>query len=170
LRSVAHWRGVRSRHGSGAQGAPPVNASDALGRMTLRAPRATGEDHMADTAIDLIDQQNWLNSAADALQPAVHQAFDALGESGRTVKDALHGVWLGHPVHPALTDVPIGAWTTALVFDTLEASGTRGFARAADAAIAVGLVGAVGAAITGLTDWSETDTAVPSAWVSPMAF
>jgi nitrite reductase/ring-hydroxylating ferredoxin subunit/uncharacterized membrane protein len=125
--------------------------------MTLRAPRATGEDHMADTAIDLIDQQNWLNSAADALQPAVHQAFDALGESGRTVKDALHGVWLGHPVHPALTDVPIGAWTTALVFDTLEASGTRGFARAADAAIAVGLVGAVGAAITGLTDWSETD-------------
>jgi hypothetical protein len=130
--------------------------------MTLRAPRANGR------AIDLIDRQNWLNSAADALQPAVHQAFDALGESGRTVKDALHGVWLGHPVHPALTDVPIGAWTTALVFDTLEASGTRGFARAADAAIAVGS----SAPSEQLSPGSRTgrkQTAVPSAWVSPMA-
>ena len=112
---------------------------------------------MADTAIDVIDRQTWVNTAAETLQPAVRQAFEGMGEVGRRAKDTLHGVWLGHPLHPALTDVPIGAWTTALVFDTLEAMGTRGFARAADAAVTIGLAGAAGAAVTGLTDWSETD-------------
>jgi nitrite reductase/ring-hydroxylating ferredoxin subunit len=50
-----------------------------------------------------------------------------------------------------LTDIPIGAWTAALVLDALELD------QAADAAIGLGLLGAVGSAITGLTDWSETD-------------
>jgi hypothetical protein len=124
---------------------------------------------MADTAIDLIDQQNWLNSAADALQPAVHQAFDALGESGRTVKDALHGVWLGHPVHPALTDVPIGAWTTALVFDTLEAW-AREASRARPTPPSPSVSSAPSEQLSPGSRIGRKQTAVPSAWVSPMAF
>jgi nitrite reductase/ring-hydroxylating ferredoxin subunit/uncharacterized membrane protein len=67
-------------------------------------------------------------------------------------------VWLGHPLHPVLTDVPIGAWTTALALDAQEAAtGDEGYGRAADFAVGLGLVSAVGAAITGLNDWSETD-------------
>jgi nitrite reductase/ring-hydroxylating ferredoxin subunit/uncharacterized membrane protein len=112
---------------------------------------------MPETGIDVIDRQGWLNEAADTLQPAVRDGFKALGDTGRSIKDTLHGVWLGHPVHPALTDIPIGAWTTAIAFDTLEAAGKKGYARAADAAIGFGLIGAMGAALTGLTDWSETD-------------
>src|SRR6202040_2670741 len=66
--------------------------------------------------------------------------------------------WLGHPLHPALTDIPIGAWTAALALDALESlSGAEQCGRAADVAIGVGLAGAAGAAVTGLTDWSETD-------------
>jgi len=98
----------------------------------------------------------------DALQRAVAAAFKAGGNAGRAVKNFLHGTWLGHPLHPALTDVPLGAWTTALVFDTLDA-GSRGWPwqtaarRRADDAILVGIVGAVGAALAGLTDWQHTN-------------
>jgi nitrite reductase/ring-hydroxylating ferredoxin subunit/uncharacterized membrane protein len=75
---------------------------------------------------------------------------------GQRVKDVLNGTWFGHPLHPPLTDVPLGAWTTALVLDALTLTRRRKFDRAAEAAIAVGIVGACGAVITGLADWSDT--------------
>lgn len=111
-----------------------------------------------ETAIELIERQDWLDAASDAIQPAVVNAFKAAGDAGQEVKDALHGKWLGHPLHPVVTDIPVGAWTTALALDALEALGGRKeFAPGADAAIAVGLAGALGSAVSGLTDWSNTD-------------
>ncbi|WP_162426674.1 Rieske 2Fe-2S domain-containing protein [Pontibacter pudoricolor] len=107
--------------------------------------------------IETIEKQEWLETAGDAVQPAVLNAFEAAGESGRVIKDAMHGTWLGHPLHPAITDVPIGSWTTAAVLDTLELMGEKRYAPGADAAVAIGLVGAAGAAITGLTDWTGTN-------------
>ena len=65
-------------------------------------------------------------------------------------------MWLGHPLHPVFTDVPLGAWTAALAMDA-AADGDPGMRRAATFAMGVGLAGAAGAAVTGLTDWSETD-------------
>lgn len=109
-----------------------------------------------ESLINAISRQPGLEELADVLQKAVRGAFP--GKGGREVKNALHGTWLGHPLHPALTDVPLGAWTAALVLDAMESlSGRREFRDGADAAVALGLIGAVGAAITGLTDWSETD-------------
>jgi|SRR5579884_1676336 len=109
-------------------------------------------------ALELINRQAYLDPAADALQQGIHATFEAAGDAGQKVKDALHGTWLGHPVHATITDVPVGAWTAALALDALdEMTGRREFASGADAAIAVGLAGAVGAAVTGLTDWSDTD-------------
>lgn len=111
-----------------------------------------------ETTLDLINRQEWLDPVGDAVQKGVHQAFESAGAAGQQVKNALHGVWLGHPLHPVLTDIPIGAWTTALVCDALEdITGRKEFGKAADVAVAVGLVGAVGSAVTGLTDWSDTD-------------
>ncbi len=106
--------------------------------------------------IDLITQQEWLDKAGDAVQPAIIKAFEAGGETGNDIKNFLHGTWLGHPLHPVITDVPIGAWTTAAVLDGLELCGEKKYTPGADAAIAVGLAGAVGAAVTGLTDWTGT--------------
>jgi nitrite reductase/ring-hydroxylating ferredoxin subunit/uncharacterized membrane protein len=105
-----------------------------------------------------LDRESWLDGAADVLQPAVKGIFDALGPARRDVKNFLHGTWLGHPLHPVMTDIPLGAWTATLLLDAMgDRRGQSGVARAADASLALGLAGAVGSAVTGLTDWSETD-------------
>lgn len=105
-----------------------------------------------------LDRQHWLDATADTLQPALRSAFDALGPARRTVKNLLHGTWMGHPIHPALTDIPIGAWTMTVLLDAAGDGAPRpGMARAADLSLVVGLAGAAAAAVTGLTDWSETD-------------
>ena len=93
-----------------------------------------------------------LQDTSEPLQKAIRSIIP--GE----IKNLLHGTWLGHPLHPALTDIPVGAWTAALVLDALETlSGAEECGKAADLAIGVGLIGAAGSAVTGLTDWSETD-------------
>lgn len=96
-----------------------------------------------------------LDRIAEPLSRAVRGAYAAAGPVGERLKDTAHGVWLGHPLHPVFTDIPIGAWTTALALDA-AADGDPGMQRAATFAMGVGLAGAVGAAVTGLTDWSET--------------
>jgi nitrite reductase/ring-hydroxylating ferredoxin subunit/uncharacterized membrane protein len=59
-------------------------------------------------------------------------------------------------LHPVFTDIPLGAWTAALALDA-TANGDAGRREAATFAMGIGLLGAAGAAVTGLTDWSETD-------------
>jgi nitrite reductase/ring-hydroxylating ferredoxin subunit/uncharacterized membrane protein len=103
-----------------------------------------------------IDQQQWLKPAEESLQGAVHKAFSFPG--GQQVKNFLHGTWVGHPLHVILTDIPIGAWTLTIAFDSLDSmSKRREYQRAADTALGFGLVGALGAAATGLTDWQDID-------------
>src|SRR4051812_16584490 len=97
-----------------------------------------------------------LERIAEPLSKAVRGAYESAGPAGARLKNALHGVWLGHPLHPVFTDLPVGAWTTALALDC-SGDGDPGMRRAATFAMGVGLLGALGAAVTGLTDWSETD-------------
>jgi nitrite reductase/ring-hydroxylating ferredoxin subunit/uncharacterized membrane protein len=108
-------------------------------------------------ALAQLTDQPALDAIAKPLSQIIRGAYESAGEAGRQAKNAVHGVWLGHPLHPVFTDLPLGAWTTALVLDTVAAvKGDESMARAADVALAVGLAGAAGAAVTGLTDWSET--------------
>ena len=112
---------------------------------------------MAETNLDSFADQPWLDEVGKPLSEMVLALFRSGGAAGQAAKNALHGVWLGHPLHPVLTDVPIGAWTTALALDAREvATGDAGYGRAADFAVGLGLAAALGAAFTGLTDWSET--------------
>src|SRR5262245_5859568 len=112
--------------------------------------------HVGEAAVRTIERQGWLDPLADRLQAAVAGIYRAGGETGRVIRDMLHGTWLGHPLHPVLTDIPLGAWTAALVLDAMDNGRGRAFSRAADASIGLGLAGAVGAATTGLTDWQHT--------------
>ncbi|HEY5197289.1 MAG TPA: Rieske 2Fe-2S domain-containing protein [Solirubrobacteraceae bacterium] len=70
-----------------------------------------------------------------------------------TVKNALSGTWLGHQLHPLLTDVTIGAWVSVPVIDLV--GGSRG-ADAARLLTGFGVLSAVPTAASGLSDWSET--------------
>lgn len=80
-----------------------------------------------------------------------HRWTSALFRPIRPVKDLLNGTWLGHPLHPAITDVPIGAFLVAVVLDLL------GEPVAAFWAMVVGQVAFLGALVTGLADFSDTD-------------
>jgi nitrite reductase/ring-hydroxylating ferredoxin subunit/uncharacterized membrane protein len=115
---------------------------------------------IAERAARAIEHQDRLRPIEDALQRAVVAVFRAGGARGQAVKNLLHGTWLGHPLHPVLTDVPLGAWTAALVFDVLDARDGEGrWCHRADGAVGVGIAGAVAAALAGLTDWQHTEGA-----------
>ena len=106
-----------------------------------------------DQVVERLENASPLDPVVKAVRRIVNSALKP-----QKVRDALHGVWFGHPLHPVLTDIPIGAWTAALALDALDAASEDDFAPGADAAIALGLAGAVGSAVTGLTDWKELDT------------
>lgn len=106
---------------------------------------------------ELVNNQTWLDPIGDLLQRWIEQAYRAGGPAGTRIKGLLAGTWLGHPLHPAITDVPLGSWTATAVLDLAEAAtGNRQIGTGADATLAIGLIAALGAAVTGLSDWHYT--------------
>ena len=104
-----------------------------------------------------IDRQRWLEPVADFLQKVVGGFYKLLGAPGHGLKTFIHGTWLGHPLHPVITDIPLGAWTLAVLFDIIYLfSRTTTWTTAADLSIIIGVVAALAAAVTGYTDWNET--------------
>ena len=95
------------------------------------------------------------------------EGFDGLDSLGRplaalarratrstVVRNALSGTWLGHPLHPMLTDVPIGAWVMAGFLDVLGGSSGQ---LAARRLVGLGVLAAIPTAAAGSSDWAETD-------------
>ena len=99
-----------------------------------------------------VTEQIGANSAIDKIAvPASNAVTNAIPPG--PVKDALSGAWLGHPAHPLLTDVTIGAFTSAVLLDLV--GGKKGHA-AAKTLIRIGILSALPTAATGASDWSET--------------
>jgi nitrite reductase/ring-hydroxylating ferredoxin subunit/uncharacterized membrane protein len=73
--------------------------------------------------------------------------------SGR-LRRVLQGVPLGEPLHPVLTDVVIGSWTSSFVLDLV---GGRRSRRAARLLVGVGVLSAVPTMASGAADWLEID-------------
>lgn len=95
-----------------------------------------------------LGQLERLDEPANAAAKVVRQVVG----QGR-IKDLLSGSPLGHPLHPLLTDVPIGSFTSATALDLL--AGRRG-EHAADLLVALGLLSAVPTAAAGAADWSDS--------------
>jgi nitrite reductase/ring-hydroxylating ferredoxin subunit/uncharacterized membrane protein len=95
-----------------------------------------------------IERAGVLDRVGDPLTAAIRGALPP----GRA-KDALSGTWIGHALHPVLTDIPIGAWTSSVVLDWV---GGRRARPAADKLIALGILAAVPASLTGAADWGDT--------------
>ena len=102
-----------------------------------------------------VERQGWLDKAGAPMQKAIAGLWSATGTGGEQVKELFHGRPLGHPLHPALVSIPIGAWSLACIFDALSLTSAK-LRPAADTSIGIGLAGAATAALTGLTDWEHT--------------
>ncbi|MET7747324.1 Rieske 2Fe-2S domain-containing protein [Micromonospora sp. NPDC005367] len=91
-----------------------------------------------------IEQNTRLDRVGDPLQRAVQAVLRP-----QRIRDLLHGVPLGHPLHPAMVQVTIGSWISAAILDLMP-----GQRRAATTLTAVGTVSAVPAAVAGFNDWA----------------
>jgi uncharacterized membrane protein len=94
---------------------------------------------------------------AAALDGVVAQVRPVAGAlvSSPTRRDALQGAWLGHAVHPLLTDVPIGFWTSACTLDLVGGEAARPAARVLTG---LGIVASLPTAVTGLAEWAGLTT------------
>jgi len=90
---------------------------------------------------------------ADPLGDLVQRIARTLYGPFPALRDLLHGTWLGHPVHPMLTDVPIGAFIIATVLDIV------GQPVGATWAIGVGVVSMISAALAGYADYIDLEGA-----------
>jgi uncharacterized membrane protein len=96
-----------------------------------------------------LEERTDLDGAVDAVQSVADQVL-----ADDAVKRGLQGEWLGHPLHPVLTDLVIGFWTSAFVLDLLPVKRLRA---ASDVFVALGLVSSLPTVATGLADWSDLD-------------
>jgi nitrite reductase/ring-hydroxylating ferredoxin subunit len=97
-----------------------------------------------------------LLAGLEALDPLAK----TLGKTARNVikagpvKDALSGSWLGHALHPLLTDVPIGTFTSAVLLDWFGGKRSR---PAAERLLAFGLASTVPTVLSGYSDWGDSE-------------
>ena len=99
--------------------------------------------------LDRLEELTVLDPVVAPLRRAVNAVIRPQG-----VQDTLYGTWLGHPLHPALVQVPIGCFASAVLLDLL--SGKDG-ADAADLLASIGLASAIPAVVTGANDWSSAN-------------
>lgn len=92
-----------------------------------------------------LEQASALDRIGDRLQRVVQGVLRP-----RWMRDFLHGVWLGHPLHPTMVTVPIGSWLSAAILDVMP-----GQRRAANTLVTVGTAAALPAAVAGLNDWAS---------------
>ncbi|MEA2645830.1 MAG: hypothetical protein QOE92_913 [Chloroflexota bacterium] len=98
-------------------------------------------------AVMSLEKLEALDPISDAVAGVVKKVFQP-----RALKNLVSGTWLGHQLHPVLTDLPIGFWTAAI---TLDMIGGEDAESSADLLVTLGNLSALGAAATGLADWSE---------------
>ena len=101
-----------------------------------------------DAATARIERAKGLDPVADPLAEGVDKLL-----SPKWLTNLLSGTAIGHPVHPLLVTIPIGAWTSSVFFDV------TGQEKAADALVGLGVLSALPTAIAGASDWRHTDGA-----------
>jgi nitrite reductase/ring-hydroxylating ferredoxin subunit/uncharacterized membrane protein len=95
-----------------------------------------------------LEELEGLDGLAGVLADAVGKVLPPGG-----LKNALSGTWLGHSLHPVLTDLPIGMWTSAAVLDLVGGDET---AKAAELLIGLGILSSLPTAASGSADWADT--------------
>jgi nitrite reductase/ring-hydroxylating ferredoxin subunit/uncharacterized membrane protein len=99
--------------------------------------------------IDKLERVAKLDTPAKAIGKKVREVL-----APEPLKGAISGTWLGHPVHPPATDLVIGSFLSASVLDLVA---PRAGGRAAQRLIMVGIAAAAPTAVTGFSDWADTE-------------
>lgn len=107
---------------------------------------------MAHVMNKFLDRMATAVEHASVLDPVANKLADAVAPwfANQRVVNLASGTPAGHPLHPLLVTIPIGFWSGALVFDTLQQPD------AADTLIGLGALSALPTAFTGISDWRET--------------
>ena len=112
--------------------------------------------------VSFIGRQRWLDRPSYRFEHLVGITFNSLGSARDRVANALHGVWLGHPVHPPLASLTSGAIGTTVGLDALSLLPGRPKSELLDAsrfatrALGLGILANLGSAVTGVADWQHT--------------
>jgi nitrite reductase/ring-hydroxylating ferredoxin subunit/uncharacterized membrane protein len=142
--------------GSGQAGEQSSVMQEA-GSATSAPVTATGLVSWHSDLMAWLDRLRWLRNLNDWLTAALGPFRER--HQDNLVLELLHGGrWVGHPLHPALSDLPIGLWTGAMVLDVMDSSPPprRGL-NAAGVLSAAGIVAAGATAVTGLSDWTVSN-------------
>lgn len=118
-------------------------------------PRLMSDQRPTSRAVDRLALALEDAAVLDAPAKAVAKQVRGAVQPG-AIKDALSGTAMGHPLHPLLTDVVIGTWTSGLLLDL---SRDRDAARGADRLVAAGILASLPTALSGLTDWADGEPA-----------
>ena len=89
---------------------------------------------------------------------AVEGIYRRLGKPGKLLQDFLNGSWLGHSLHPVLTDVVVGGFTMLIVLDLASLVFGANFADASLIILGISILAGLGAVVSGLTDYKDTAT------------
>ena len=119
---------------------PPTSQSNGSGPSASTPPTVSWTERLEGVA------------ALDPVIRAVRPLADAL-VANPTRRDLLRGTWLGHALHPLMTDLPIGLWTSSVVLDLMGGPGARPAARRL---VGLGVLTAAPTAVTGWAEWSAT--------------
>ena len=144
------------RTGSDQAGDPPASGQ--------QAEPATGSPPAANRLVawhgDLLDRVNrlgWLRTLSGQLTGVLEPVRERY--QGNIALELLHGGrWVGHPLHPALSDLPIGLWSGVLVLDATDRDpAPRRGLDAAGVLSAAGILASVATALTGISDWTVSN-------------
>src|SRR5215831_14407248 len=110
-----------------------------------------------DDLVVWVDQLGWLRTVNDWLT-AVLGPFRERHQDNLALELLHGGRWVGHPLHPALSDLPVGLWTGATVLDATDHGPAPGHGVDAAAVLsAAGILAAGATALTGLSDWTVSN-------------
>jgi nitrite reductase/ring-hydroxylating ferredoxin subunit/uncharacterized membrane protein len=144
------------RPGSGQADDPPAAgppAEPSIGAPVATTPWVAWHGDLA----AWVDRLGWLRTTSDWLTGVLGPVRER--HQDNLVLELLHGGrWVGHPLHPALSDLPIGLWAGVMVLDAADRDpAPRRGIDAAGVLSAAGLVAAGATALTGLSDWTVSN-------------
>ncbi|ULL09554.1 (2Fe-2S)-binding protein [Mycobacterium liflandii] len=109
-----------------------------------------------------LGRQSWLDRPSYRLEHLLSVLFYTLGGARERITNALHGVWLGHPLHPPLASLTSGAIGTTVALDLISVlpglprTEVVDASRFAKRSLGLGILTSVAATVTDATDWQHT--------------